>query len=55
HLVEEALTAAVERGDLGPFDALLAVLSRPYDEPTQPQYAQPSKDGQDDYRTFCGT
>lgn len=55
HLVEEALTAAAERGDLAPFDALLAVLSRPYDEPTQPRYAQPSPDGHDGYQTFCGT
>jgi hypothetical protein len=31
HLVEEALAAATE-GDMAPFDALLAVLERPFDE-----------------------
>ena len=55
YLVEEALTAAVERADLAPFEALLAVLSRPYDEPTPPRYAQPAPGSQGDYQTFCGT
>lgn len=55
HLVEAAISAATERGDLGPFETLNAVLARPYDE--QPAFAghaelPPQMDG---YQTFCGT
>ncbi len=55
HRVEEALTAA-ERGDYGPFDTLLNILSRPFDD--QPEFAsftEPAPEGQEGYRTFCGT
>ncbi|MBY0504216.1 MAG: YdiU family protein [Bryobacteraceae bacterium] len=56
HLVEAALTAAVERADLGPFEQLLSVLRDPYGEhPDREAYAQPSPDGNAGYRTFCGT
>ena len=53
--VEAALDAAVERGDLAPFEALLAVLSHPYEEqPGAERYAaSPAPD--EPYRTFCGT
>ena len=56
HHVEAALEAAVERADLGPFEDLLAVLSRPYeDQPGLERYASsPEPDGSP-YRTFCGT
>ena len=37
HLVEEALSAAVNNGDLSAFETLLTVLSRPYDD--QPDFA----------------
>ena len=55
HLVEEVIAAAIERGDLSPFERLNTVLARPYDE--QPEFAAyaglpPSMEG---YRTFCGT
>jgi uncharacterized protein YdiU (UPF0061 family) len=56
HRVEEALTAAVEQGDYGPFDILLKILSRPFDD--QPEFevfAEPAPEGQGCYRTFCGT
>jgi uncharacterized protein YdiU (UPF0061 family) len=54
HKVEEALTAAAERGDLGPLDRLMAALAAPYD------YANPSAElstpaDERPYRTFCGT
>jgi uncharacterized protein YdiU (UPF0061 family) len=56
HRVEEALSAAVERDDYAPFDTLLKVLSRPFDD--QPEFAlfaEPAAEGQGCYRTFCGT
>ena len=57
HLVEAALTAAAERGDLGPFDALLAALRRPFDDtPAQANFAAPAPQALTaGYRTFCGT
>ncbi|HEU5462722.1 MAG TPA: protein adenylyltransferase SelO family protein, partial [Candidatus Binatia bacterium] len=56
HRVEEALSAAVERGDYAPFDRLLQILSRPFDDrPEFAAYACPSPLGGPRYRTFCGT
>lgn len=55
--VEEALDAASEHGDLGPFERLLAALRAPYDElPQHAIYAQPAPaEITAGYRTFCGT
>jgi uncharacterized protein YdiU (UPF0061 family) len=56
HRVEAALAAAVNAGDLAPFDELFAVLSRPYDDqPDMAHYADPPGPEQGSYRTFCGT
>jgi uncharacterized protein YdiU (UPF0061 family) len=56
HRVEEALSAAVERDDYAPFETLLNVLSRPFDDqPEFAAYTEPAPDGQDGYQTFCGT
>jgi uncharacterized protein YdiU (UPF0061 family) len=56
HLVEEALSAAVNHGDLSPFDNLLTVLSRPYDDqPGHRIYAEPPRPEQVVRQTFCGT
>jgi uncharacterized protein YdiU (UPF0061 family) len=57
HLVEEALEAATERGDLAPFERLLGILKSPFDEqPGMERYAQPAgAEQQAGYRTFCGT
>lgn len=56
HRVEEAIEAAVDRGDAGPFETLLAVLSRPFDEqPEHAGHANPAPGHQDGYQTFCGT
>ncbi len=56
HRVEEALAAASREGDLGPFNALLAALQRPYDDdpahaPTDPAAASVTAC----YKTYCGT
>jgi serine/tyrosine/threonine adenylyltransferase len=56
HLVEAALTAAVERLDFQPFEDLLAVLSRPFDDqPGVAHYATPPRDEERVLQTFCGT
>ncbi|WP_207540022.1 protein adenylyltransferase SelO [Sabulicella rubraurantiaca] len=56
HKVEEALTAAVERDDLEPFEALLRALERPFeDDPRFDAYALPPQPEQRVLATFCGT
>jgi serine/tyrosine/threonine adenylyltransferase len=56
HLVEEALSAAVNNGDLSAFDSLLTVLSRPYDDqPAHRLYTEPPRPDQVVRQTFCGT
>ncbi|MGY1695417.1 YdiU family protein [Geodermatophilus sp. SYSU D00814] len=53
HLVEEALAAATA-GDTGPFERLVEVVSRPFEErPGLERYAEPGPAGP--YVTFCGT
>ncbi|GAA2875879.1 YdiU family protein [Pseudonocardia halophobica] len=55
HLVDEALTAAVA-GDRGPWDRLLEVLARPFEErPGLEAYALPAPPSFGSFRTFCGT
>jgi uncharacterized protein YdiU (UPF0061 family) len=55
HHVEEALAAATA-GDLEPFERLLHVLARPFDErPGLESYAAPAPPTWGSYRTFCGT
>jgi uncharacterized protein YdiU (UPF0061 family) len=56
HRVEAALAAAIEHNDYRPFEELLLVLSRPYeDQPAFAGYTEPPGPGQRVYRTFCGT
>jgi uncharacterized protein YdiU (UPF0061 family) len=57
HLVEEALAAASDHGDLGLFERLLARLTAPFDEvPGAERHALPAPPAFcDGYRTFCGT
>jgi uncharacterized protein YdiU (UPF0061 family) len=56
HLVEEALAAVINEDDLGPFERLNAVLSKPYGEqPGAERYAVPAPSDRAPYRTFCGT
>jgi len=53
--VEEALAAA-NAGDLSPFQRLLDVLAKPFDErPGLEPYAAPAPPSFGAYRTFCGT
>jgi uncharacterized protein YdiU (UPF0061 family) len=56
HLVEAALAAATERSDFAPFEALLGVLSRPYqDDPAMAAYARGPREEERVLQTFCGT
>jgi len=56
HLVEAALEAAVDRQDFGPFEELLEVVARPFeDRPGLERYAAPPEPGERVYQTFCGT
>jgi len=56
HLVEAALAAASDDGDLAPFDTLLNVVTSPFDEqPDHEQYAQPAPTNAPRHVTFCGT
>jgi uncharacterized protein YdiU (UPF0061 family) len=56
HLVEAVLNAAIERQDFVPFEELLDVLSRPYeDKPGFERYAAPPAPEERVQQTFCGT
>jgi serine/tyrosine/threonine adenylyltransferase len=56
HIVEAALDAAIERQDLQPFEELLNVVSRPYDDrPEMDRYVTPARPDQCVLQTFCGT
>jgi uncharacterized protein YdiU (UPF0061 family) len=57
HRVEEALAAASDGDDLGPFEELLAGLRRPYDENLElAALAEPAPaEVTARYQTFCGT
>jgi uncharacterized protein YdiU (UPF0061 family) len=56
HQIEAMIVAAVERDDFTPFEDLLTVLSRPFDE--QPEFArlaEPPLAHEEVSATFCGT
>jgi serine/tyrosine/threonine adenylyltransferase len=56
HRVEAVIDAAVNRDDFAPFEELLAVLSKPYeDQPAFAAYAEPPEPHQRVLQTFCGT
>jgi uncharacterized protein YdiU (UPF0061 family) len=56
HRVEQAIDAAVENGDFGPFEELLAVLAAPFaDQPSRERYAAPPRPEEVVHETFCGT
>jgi uncharacterized protein YdiU (UPF0061 family) len=57
HLVENALDAATDSGDRRPFEHLLGIITRPFDErPEDARATLPATRGQaQGYRTFCGT
>ncbi len=56
HVVESALDAAVERQDFRPFEELLEVISRPYeDRAGLERYTTPARPEECVRQTFCGT
>lgn len=56
HRVEAIIVAAVESGDFGPFEELLQVLTKPYDDqPAFARYAEPPAPHERVAATFCGT
>jgi len=56
HLVEAALKAASEHQDYQPFEELLDVISRPYEErPDLERYTMPAPAEERVTQTFCGT
>ena len=56
HLVEAALDAAVDQGDLDPFLLLFSVLHKPFDDqPEHDRYSLPPRPEEQVHATFCGT
>jgi uncharacterized protein YdiU (UPF0061 family) len=56
HRVEQAITAAMDHGDLGPVDELLTVLADPFaDHPGYEHLAAPPEPHEVVTQTFCGT
>ena len=55
HLVEGVIEAAVQRGDLGPFEDLLEALGRPYEDRSNDRFAARPEPAGRPYQTFCGT
>jgi uncharacterized protein YdiU (UPF0061 family) len=55
HRVEAVIQAALA-DDYAPFEKLLAVLAKPYeDQPEMADYAEPPEPDQRVLKTFCGT
>ncbi|MBM4296127.1 MAG: YdiU family protein [Deltaproteobacteria bacterium] len=53
HRVEAALSAAAERDDYAPFETLLKILARPFDDqPEFAAFAEPAPEGQGRYQTY---
>jgi uncharacterized protein YdiU (UPF0061 family) len=56
HRVEAVIEAAVNRDDFAPFEELLTVLSKPFeDQPAFASYAEAPEPQQRVLQTFCGT
>jgi serine/tyrosine/threonine adenylyltransferase len=56
HRIEAVIQAAVASDDYAPFEELLAVLAKPYEEqPAFADYANPPEPHQRVLQTFCGT
>jgi len=56
HRIEEVIEAATTEEDFAPFEALLEVIVRPFDEqPSTAAYAAPPRPDQRVLETFCGT
>lgn len=56
HRVEQAIVAAERGGDFAPFERLMAILARPFDDqPDAADFAEPAPPGEEVRQTFCGT
>ncbi len=56
HRVEAVIKAAVDADDYAPFEELLTVLAKPYeDQPDYAAYAEPPRPEERVCQTFCGT
>jgi serine/tyrosine/threonine adenylyltransferase len=56
HRVEAVIRAAVEPEDFAPFEEMLEVVTRPYDEqPAKKDFAAPPAEHERVLQTFCGT
>ena len=56
HFVEAVIQAAVTREDFSPFEELLGVVTRPYeDQPGKERYSVPARPEECVTQTFCGT
>ncbi|HEX2526672.1 MAG TPA: YdiU family protein [Geminicoccus sp.] len=56
HRVEAVIQAATINQDFGPFDELVEVLARPFDDqPAFARYAEPPEPHELVHQTFCGT
>jgi serine/tyrosine/threonine adenylyltransferase len=56
HRVEAVIRAAEDGGDFAPFEELVEVLSRPFDDqPEHARYADPPGEHERVLQTFCGT
>ena len=56
HRIQQVIDAAAERGDFAPFERLVQVLERPYeDQPDFADLAEPPQPEERVLQTFCGT
>ena len=56
HRIEEAIAAAYTKDDFAPFETLVRVLARPFDDqPEADHLAEPPKPDERVTQTFCGT
>jgi uncharacterized protein YdiU (UPF0061 family) len=56
HRIEAVIKAAVDQADFAPFEELVAVLARPFeDQPEFAEYAAPPAEFERVRATFCGT
>ncbi|MBS3650313.1 YdiU family protein [Pseudaminobacter sp. 19-2017] len=56
HRIEAVINAAVDSADFAPFEELLTVVTKPFDEqPEMSRYADPPLESERVLQTFCGT
>ena len=56
HLIEEVIEAAVEEGNLTPFEQIMEVLASPFEnQPGRERHAAPPRPEEIVHQTFCGT